>query len=84
MLHELRTPLQIIQGHLNLIQRWGKQPRSIRRIIDISIEEMERITKLVEELLLLSKDPRTSASDDTISWILITKYNHESNHYVPS
>lgn len=63
--HELRTPLQIIQGHLNLVQRWGKNnPEVLEESLDISIEEMERITKLVEELLLLSKDSRTNASDD--------------------
>lgn len=55
--HELRTPLQIIQGHLNLIQRWGKKDAAIlEESLDISLEEMERITKLVEELLLLTKD----------------------------
>lgn len=55
--HELRTPLQIIQGHLNLIQRWGKKdPAVLEESLNISIEEMNRITKLVEELLLLTKN----------------------------
>lgn len=59
--HELRTPLQIIQGHLNLIQRWGKKdPAVLEESLTISLEEMNRITKLVEELLLLTKDdPKT-------------------------
>ena len=55
--HELRTPLQIIQGHLNLIKRWGKKdPDILEESLNISLEEMNRITKLVEELLLLTKD----------------------------
>lgn len=55
--HELRTPLQIIQGHLNLIQRWGKKdPLVLEESLNISIEEINRITKLVEELLMLTKD----------------------------
>lgn len=55
--HELRTPLQIIQGHLNLIQRWGKKDSAVlEESLNISLEEMNRITKLVEELLLLTKD----------------------------
>ncbi len=59
--HELRTPLQIIQGHLNLIQRWGKKDAAIlEESLDISLEEMMRITKLVEELLLLTKDNNNS------------------------
>lgn len=55
--HELRTPLQIVNGHLNLIQRWGKNnPDILEESLSISLEEMNRINKLVEELLLLSKD----------------------------
>ncbi|WP_251517033.1 MULTISPECIES: HAMP domain-containing sensor histidine kinase [Staphylococcus] len=55
--HELRTPLQIIQGHLNLIQRWGKKdPEVLKESLDISLEEMSRITRLVEELLMLTKE----------------------------
>ena len=53
--HELRTPLQIIQGHLNLIQRWEKRPAVLEESLNISIEEMNRIIKLVEELLELTK-----------------------------
>ncbi|WP_427707821.1 HAMP domain-containing sensor histidine kinase [Staphylococcus parequorum] len=63
--HELRTPLQIIQGHLNLIQRWGKKDAAIlEESLDISLEEMMRITKLVEELLLLTKDNNNSRDGD--------------------
>ncbi|PNZ59629.1 two-component sensor histidine kinase [Staphylococcus casei] len=63
--HELRTPLQIIQGHLNLIQRWGKKDAAIlEESLDISLEEMERITKLVEELLLLTKDNTNSTASE--------------------
>lgn len=55
--HELRTPLQIIQGHLNLISRWGKhKPEVLDESLKISIDELQRINKLVEELLLLTKN----------------------------
>ena len=58
--HELRTPLQIIDGHLNLINRWGKNNKDILdESLHISIEEMNRINKLVEELLILTKDKST-------------------------
>ncbi|KAA1040236.1 HAMP domain-containing histidine kinase [Macrococcus equipercicus] len=57
--HELRTPLQIIQGHLNLINRWGKnKPEVLDESLKISLDEMNRITNLVEELLLLTKDDK--------------------------
>ncbi|MFB9859836.1 ATP-binding protein [Salinicoccus siamensis] len=55
--HELRTPLQIIQGHLKLISRWGKhKPEVLDESLGISIDELRRINKLVEELLILTKN----------------------------
>lgn len=63
--HELRTPLQIIQGHLNLIQRWGKKdPAVLEESLKISIEEMNRIIKLVEELLELTKSDSNDLSSE--------------------
>ena len=29
--HELRTPLAIIQGHLSLLKRWGKDNKEVSR-----------------------------------------------------
>ncbi|WP_414046431.1 ATP-binding protein [Macrococcus equi] len=64
--HELRTPLQIINGHLNLIKRWGKNnPEILEESLSISLEEMNRINKLVEELLLLSKDANSLETNQT-------------------
>src|SRR5699024_6311075 len=55
--HELRTPLQIVQGHLNLINRWGKNDKAVlEESLQISIDGMGRITKLIEELLELTKN----------------------------
>lgn len=55
--HELRTPLQIIHGHLNLISRWGRdKPEVLDESLNISLEELKRINRLVEELLQLTKN----------------------------
>ena len=69
--HELRTPLQIIQGHLKLINRWGKNdPKILEESLDISIDELHRINKLVEELLLLTKNnPRQLEEIETVNII---------------
>ncbi|MDG5470495.1 HAMP domain-containing histidine kinase [Jeotgalibacillus sp. ET6] len=57
--HELRTPIQIIEGHLSLINRWGKHdPEVLEESLGISIQELDRIKRLVNELLLLSKADR--------------------------
>lgn len=67
--HELRTPLQIIQGHLKLINRWGKDdPQVLNESLQISIDELHRINKLVEELLLLTKNnPRQLEEIESIN-----------------
>lgn len=54
--HELRTPITIIEGHLSLLQRWGKRdPDILEESLDISRQELNRLRGLVEELLLLTR-----------------------------
>ncbi|MBT2281737.1 GHKL domain-containing protein [Priestia megaterium] len=54
--HELRTPLAIIQGHLTLLNRWGKNDTAILdKSLKSSLKEVERLTNLVQELLELSR-----------------------------
>ncbi|MBQ4870282.1 HAMP domain-containing protein [Priestia megaterium] len=54
--HELRTPLAIIQGHLMLLNRWGKNDAAILdKSLKSSLKEVERLTNLVQELLELSR-----------------------------
>ncbi|MCU6710888.1 HAMP domain-containing histidine kinase [Paenibacillus sp. J5C_2022] len=54
--HELRTPVAIIEGHLAMLQRWGKHdPEVLEESLRISMEELLRLRGLVEELLTLSR-----------------------------
>ncbi|WP_143256233.1 HAMP domain-containing sensor histidine kinase [Priestia aryabhattai] len=54
--HELRTPLAIIQGHLTLLNRWGKNDAAVLdKSLKSSLKEVERLTNLVQELLELSR-----------------------------
>ncbi|MDO4486621.1 MAG: HAMP domain-containing sensor histidine kinase [Bacillota bacterium] len=54
--HELRTPISVLQGYVNMLDRWGKDDVSI---LDESIEaiksETEHMKKLVEQLLFLAR-----------------------------
>ncbi len=55
--HELRTPIQAIEGHLSLIDRWGKDdPSILNESIQTSLTEVHRMKKLMEELLLLARN----------------------------
>lgn len=62
--HELRTPIQAIEGHLSLIQRWGKNdPSVLEESIQTSLEEVRKMKKLMEELLLLAKNESASQKE---------------------
>lgn len=54
--HELRTPIQAIEGHLSLIKRWGKNdPEVLEESLNTSLEEVTRMKKMIEELLNLAR-----------------------------
>ena len=54
--HELRTPIAVIQGYANMLNRWGKQDE---KVLDESIaaiqSESEYMGRLVEQLLFLAR-----------------------------
>ncbi|SOC23825.1 two-component system sensor histidine kinase ArlS [Ureibacillus xyleni] len=57
--HELRTPIQAIEGHLSLIKRWGKNdPQVLEESIDTSLAEVARMKKMIEELLNLARNEK--------------------------
>jgi signal transduction histidine kinase len=50
--HELRTPITVIQGHLEMLQyRPDKQDETLALVMD----ELDRMSRLVNDLLLLAK-----------------------------
>lgn len=54
--HELRTPISIIQGYAGLIDRWGKDERSVlEESITAIRKETENMTVLIERLLFLAR-----------------------------
>lgn len=54
--HELRTPVAIIQGHMELLNRWGKDdPEVLAESISASLQEINRMKSLVQEMLDLSR-----------------------------
>jgi signal transduction histidine kinase len=53
--HELRTPIAIIRGHLELM---GDDPQEKKETLEIVIDELDRMTRMVEELMLLTKSGR--------------------------
>ncbi len=54
--HELRTPIAVIQGYANMLERWGS---SDEKVLEESIaaitHEADHMNKLVEQLLFLAR-----------------------------
>lgn len=54
--HELRTPIAVIKGYVNMLDRWGREDKDI---LDESIQsikdEAENMNRLVENLLFLAR-----------------------------
>lgn len=58
--HELKTPIFIISGYVNLIKRWGIENKEISlEALDSIEEETKNMSALVSKLLFLAKDNRT-------------------------
>ncbi|NJR16685.1 MAG: HAMP domain-containing histidine kinase [Calothrix sp. CSU_2_0] len=53
--HELRTPITIIRGHLELM---GDDPEEQQETIAVVMDELDRMNRFVDDLLLLAKSER--------------------------
>lgn len=50
--HELRTPIAVIQGHLGLLRRWGKNdPKVLDESLEASYHESNRMSLMINEML---------------------------------
>jgi two-component system OmpR family sensor kinase len=53
--HELRTPITIIRGHLELLE---EDPSERGETLELVTDELDRMTRFVDDLLLLAKAER--------------------------
>ena len=53
--HELRTPITIIRGHLELM---GADPEEREETVALVTDELDRMTRMVEDLLMLTRAQR--------------------------
>jgi two-component system, OmpR family, sensor kinase len=53
--HELRTPLALLRTELELARRRPRAPEELRAALDSAAEEVDRLTRLAEDLLVLAR-----------------------------
>ena len=53
--HELRTPITIVRGHLELLE---DDPDERRETLALVMDELDRMSRMVNDLILLSKSER--------------------------
>lgn len=63
--HELRTPITILEGHLNLLNRWGKSNQAVLdESLAASLQEVRRLKGLVQGLLALTRAESTALTEN--------------------
>jgi len=53
--HELKTPLAIIRGEMELALTETREPAEYQRVLNVSLEEVGRLIKIIKDLLLLAR-----------------------------
>ena len=53
--HELRTPLAVMRGELEIALRRERSPEEYQRTLGSNLEEIIRLSRLVEDLLMLAR-----------------------------
>jgi heavy metal sensor kinase len=53
--HELKTPLAILRGDIEVALRRERAPEEYQRVLRSSLEEIQRLTKLTDDLLTLAR-----------------------------
>jgi heavy metal sensor kinase len=56
--HELRTPLALLRTELELALRPGRSPKELRLALRASMEEVDRLAQLADDLLLIARYDR--------------------------
>jgi len=64
--HELRTPLTVMRGELESLAQDGQLPSQLRETVGSVLEEVERLTNIVEGLLAIS---RLDAGEAQAEWV---------------
>ena len=72
--HELRTPITVIRGHLELVE---EDPDERRKTMSLVMDELNRMQRIVNDLLVLAKAEQPDFLDlDTVDMAALTEEVH--------
>ncbi|MED4225959.1 HAMP domain-containing histidine kinase [Neobacillus cucumis] len=78
--HELRTPVSILEGHLSLLNRWGKKdPAILDESLEASLQEVTRLKKLINDLLHVTRAEHPRLKNEEITDISETLHQLVKN-----
>lgn len=81
--HELRTPISIIEGHISLLNRWGKHdPDILEESLNVSVQELGRLKGIVNELLELTRAEADRSSGDHFPTVIRDTIEYTLKNFV--
>jgi heavy metal sensor kinase len=64
--HELRTPLTVMKGETELVLRRPRPLENYQLVLESNLEEIDRMTRIVDELLFLSRADMGEVKMDSV------------------
>src|SRR5271157_3868823 len=82
--HQLRTPLAVMIGHLEVAQRYERPVEYYRRVIQLAYKRSLELGQIVESLLFLSRPDTSTMTQfellDLNCWLMKYLENRPENH----
>lgn len=79
--HELRSPIQAMEGNLAMLQRWGKtDPQLVEETVTILQQETMRMRQMMEALLALAKQEEDSNHFADVKQVVEAAIERQDHH----
>lgn len=74
--HELRSPLTVVSGYLEIMQHDEQLPPHLRTAVDAAVGQSRQMAAIVEDLLMLSRLENTELGEDQMVWVDVPSLIH--------